>query len=135
MSFEIESRMSSDDGPSLPPEFIPIGLFNPPPEKEDPIFYACSTAADGKTITVGPFDLTAAQIKEWVASTTTEQLEELINLRQIRQSTAITVKSAQLQSVIGLLESGQKPSEAMVERLIPGDLQRVIASRYMKRPE
>jgi hypothetical protein len=130
---DFESQMSNDDGPKMPPEYIPIGLFNPAPEKEDPIFYQCSTAEDGKTLTVGPFDLTAAQIKQFINDVTLEQLDELVNVRQLRQSTAITAKSAQMQTVIGLLESGQKPDEAMVERFIPGDLQRVIASTYMNR--
>lgn len=111
---------------ALPTEVIPIGLHNPPPEKEEPYFYECSHNAAGK-VTVGPFDLTAENIKSWAAKANSDKLDDLVSTRQIRPSTAMTVKSSQFQHVVNLLESGQTPSPEMIQRFVPGDLQRVIA--------
>jgi hypothetical protein len=76
---------------------------------------------------VGPFQLTADQMRGWSQSISSSDLDDLVESRQIRPATALTVKSAQFQTMLKLLESGQTPSEDMVQRFIPGDLQRVIA--------
>lgn len=128
---DVQSRGTEEHGP-LPTETIPIGLHNPPPEKEEPYFYECGTRPDGK-VTVGPFELTADNIKAWSAKANSEKLDDLVSTRQIRPSTAITVKSNQFDHVVSLIESGQKPSPEMIQRFIPGDLQRVIAREVQRK--
>ena len=122
---DVQPHETDGHGP-LPTETIPIGLHNPPPEKEEPYFYECGTRPDGK-VTVGPFELTADNIKAWSAKANSQKLDDLVSTRQIRPSTAMTVKSNQFEHVVSLIESGQKPSPEMIQRFIPGDLQRVIA--------
>ncbi len=108
-------------------EVYPVGMFNDAPAADDPIYYSTSRAKDGKTMMVGPFQLTADQMRGWSQSISSSDLDDLVESRQIRPATALTVKSAQFQTMLKLLESGQTPSEDMVQRFIPGDLQRVIA--------
>lgn len=116
----------------MPTEVFPVGLFNPAPETDDPIYYKISTTRDGKTVTVGPFELTGKMIRDWSESTSSNDLDELVSRRAMRASTAMTVKSALFGTVIDMLERGQKPSEAMIRRILPGDLQRAVQTERRK---
>lgn len=113
----------------LPVETFPVGMFNKAPETEEPFYYEVKTAADGRTVTIGPFDLTAAHIKKWAQTTTASDLNGLVERGALRASTALAVKSSQFNSILSAIESGQKPTEDLVKRFIPGDLQRVVARK------
>jgi hypothetical protein len=115
-----------------PSEVIPVGLFNPAPEKDDPIYYHASTAADGKTVTVGPFHLTGRMLRDWAEATSSNDLDDLVSKRAIRPSTALTVNSAQFRSVLEMMENGQKPNDDLIRRIIPGDLQRVVEAKRLE---
>lgn len=123
---------SSPSENDLPTEFIPVGVINPPPENEDPAFFQVKTAADGKTLCVGPFDLTSRNIKNWSENLSINDLDDLVTRRQLKSTTALAVKSPQFETVLAQLEAGQKPSESMIKRFIPGDLQRVVAAELMQ---
>lgn len=107
-------------------EIYPVGLFNAAPASDDPVYYKSGTADDGKTVTVGPFGLTGKNLREWADNTSSEQLDELVNRRAIRTSTAMAVKSNLFDTVVDMLTHGQKPSEATIRRILPADLQRVV---------
>lgn len=143
MSFDFDPKSSKGDAKEQQPAkqdgsdwnlecVLPIGVITPTPEKEDPSYNRTAVAADGKTITIGPFDLTAAHIKEWALSTSPKDLEELVESRQMRSSTARMVQSDQFASMVGILESGQTLPEHMIERFFPGDLQRAVATKVLK---
>lgn len=117
---------SSNPGQAVPTEVFPVGMFNPAPETDDPIYYSTGTARDGKTPTVGPFDLTGRMIREWANNTTSSDLDELVSRGAMRPSTAMAVKSATFGTVLDMLEKGQMPNEAMRQRLLPGDVQRAV---------
>lgn len=114
----------------LPIESFPVGFRNPLPEKEEPYYYDVDRGRDG-TMTVGPFEISAAHIKTWLNGLATNELEELVGARQLRQSTVVAVQSDQFKVVLSMLESGQKPSPEMIERFVPGDLQRVVARKIL----
>lgn len=114
----------------LPIESFPVGFRSPLPEKEEPYYYDVDRAADG-TMTVGPFEVGAAHIKTWLKGLAPNELQELVSARQLRQSTVVALQSDQFKVVLDLLESGQKPSPEMIERFVPGDLQRVVARKIL----
>lgn len=143
MSFDFDSKDSSADAKEQQTPkgegsdwnlecVLPIGVITPTPEKEDPSYSQTGLAADGKTVTIGPFALTAAHIKEWAVNTSPDELNRLVEGRQMRSSTARMVQSDQFASMVGSLESGQTLPEQMVERFFPGDLQRAVAAKVMK---
>jgi hypothetical protein len=109
-------------------ENIPVGLRNAAPETDDAVFYSVGTAGDGTTLAVGPFKLTAEDFKAFKASHSTQDLDALVDRRALRPSTALSVKSNQFDTILTMMESGQKPTEALVKRFLSGDLQRVIES-------
>lgn len=117
------------DGPQLPIEFIPVGRYNPAPDKEEAFYYDVAPSGDGRALSVGPFDLTGKQIKEWAAATTPGELNQLVERGQIRKSTAEKVQSHEFKSLVNQLESGKRPTPQMVAQCMPGDLQRVIARK------
>lgn len=112
---------------------LPIGVITPTPEKEDASYNRTGVAADGKTVTIGPFELTASHIKEWALKTSPDELGRLVEARQMRSSTARTAQSDQFASMLKVLESGQTLPETMIERFFPGDLQRAVASKVLKK--
>ena len=122
----------SKTGGNRPSEVIPVGLINKAPETDDPIYYRVAQGSDGKTMTVGPFNITAQQIRDWKDTKTSSDIDDLVQTHQLRTATALTIKSSQLDTVLDLLSSGQKPSESMIQRFIPGDLQRVIESKRIE---
>lgn len=108
-------------------EFFPIGKFNKPPSKEDPVFYETNHPAEGQPVTVGPFNLSSNDIRRWAQKTGTNTLNELVDRDEIRPSTALTVKSQQFCHILDLMDSKQRPTKEMIQRFLPGDLQRAIA--------
>lgn len=112
-----------------PTEVYPVGLFDKAPAVDDPLYYQTKLSADGRTATVGPFDLSATQIKNWASKQTSNDLNDLVERGQLRASTVITLKSAQFDSILNLLNSGQTPPSSTVQRFIPGDLQRVVYAK------
>lgn len=112
-----------------PTEVLPVGVINKQPEADDPIYYQTSRAADGKTLTVGPFNLTSMQIRRWADCKTGDDLNEMVNSNQLRPSTALSVKSSQFRTILNLLDSGDAPSPDMIQRFLPGDLQRAVATK------
>lgn len=109
-----------------PTEVYPVGFFDKAPAVDDPLYYQSKLSADGTTATVGPFELTANQIKAWASKQTSNDLNDLVERGQLRASTVITLKSAQFASILNLLNSGQTQPESTVRRFIPGDLQRAV---------
>lgn len=116
----------------LPEESFAIGQKNPPPETEEPFYYEVNADEHG-ALTVGPFQLTAEHIKTWSASATPEELNALVERRQLRASTAQTVKSDELQGILRRLEAGEKLDADTIKKFIPGDLQRVIARKMLNK--
>lgn len=115
-------------------EQIPIGLISEIPELEDPIFYQTSVSEDGKTQTLGPFELSAAHIREWRNSTDDLQIDQIVRNGQLRQSTAQMLKEGTfLDGILEMLETGYELSPSRIERFIPGDLQRLVAEKILGR--
>lgn len=116
-------------------DVIPIGLHNPPPTSEgSPEYSRLSMAADQpdprvRTLAVGPFELTAHDIRDWCKQTNCSDLDELVADRRLRASTALAIRSKQFEVVLRTLEAGQAVNEGTLDRFIPADLQHVIASR------
>lgn len=109
---------------------LPVGVINGAPEKEDPLYYQLSTNKDG-AMTLGPFDLTAQNLKSWADKVSLDDLNELVENNQIRPSTAMTVRSPMFKTIINMMAEGQKPGVDTLERFFPGDLQRVIAKEVL----
>lgn len=124
---DVYERTGSRSGARAPGEAYPVGMFNDAPASDDPTYYTTYRSTDGQTLVVGPFQLTVDQMRGWSQSVSFSDLDDLVAGRQIRSATALTVKSRQFKSMLKLLESGQAPPPEMVQRFIPGDLQRVIA--------
>lgn len=102
-------------------EMIPIGLHNPASDKDHASFNVVH-----ENDTVGPFHLTAEQFREFKKTHSSQKLDELVERHALRASTALCIKSGQFDNIVNLLEQGQKPSPDLVQRFLPGDLQRVI---------
>lgn len=115
-----------------PREVYPVGMFDKQPETDDPVYYQTSMAKDGKTVTVGPFDLTAQQIHDWAHNKSANDLDEMVSHGQLKPSTALTLKSAQFESMINLIDSGQQLPPNMIQRFVPGDLQRAVHGHLLE---
>jgi hypothetical protein len=77
------------------------------------------------------FELTAQQTKAWSSATTTGDLNELVEQRQLRPAAASEAKSGRFNRIISMIEAGQQPTADMIKRYIPGDLQRLIAKKVL----
>lgn len=113
-------------GGGRPIEVYPVGMFGKAPELDDPVYYRTRAGVDGNPATVGPFELTGQQIKNWASRQTTNDINDLVERGQLRPQTALTLKSAQFETMVNLLTEGQDLPPNMVQRFIPGDLQRVV---------
>lgn len=118
------------NGGQGPIEVYPVGLFDKAPAVDDPIYYDARAGADGKPASVGPFELTANHFRTWANKQTSNDLDDLIERGQLRASTVLTLKSQQFGSILSLMDSGQKLPPSTVQRFLPGDLQRVVYSKF-----
>lgn len=119
-------------------DVIPIGLHNPAPKSENAPEYSRLTMAaeqvdpDVRTLAVGPFELTAHDIRDWTKQVDCADLNELVSENRLYPATALAVRSKQFEVVLRSLEAGQLVNEDMLNRFIPADLQHVIASQSKK---
>lgn len=127
-----EHKSEHADNPLLPIEEFPIGQKNPPPETEEPFYYETNANDEGE-LAVGPFGLTAEHIKAWSANKTPEELNALVEQRQLRPSTAQTVKSDAMQDILKRLDAGEMLDAETIKKFVPGDLQRVIARQLLNK--
>jgi hypothetical protein len=80
-------------------EIYEFGRFSSLPAFDHPAFYETGTTVDG-TVTVGPLDLTAAQIKAWSEQATCEEVNQLVQQGRLRPHTPTVISSDQFKSVL-----------------------------------
>lgn len=108
---------------------MPIGGHNkmPETEHEHPAYARVVIRDGGLSATVGPFDLTTEQIKDWKRHTDNAKLDEMVSQGRLRESTGAMVKEAKHQNVVlEMLQLGQVLSPDLVKKYIPADLQRAV---------
>lgn len=117
-----------DDDRSSTDEQMPAWLMNRgrPGFDDNPAYLRTGVASDGKTLTVGPFDLTGRDITKWALNTSPAELTDLVGKYKLHDSTAAMVQSAQFAEFVGNLDRGELPSENALKEFLPSELQRVI---------
>lgn len=113
---------------------IPISEVGQKDAQESLDYTRLISTGEGKPVKIGPFELTPGQIKDWGRATAKDDLKALVAGGKLTDTTAnMLLEGKHHQVVVEMLQHGQKITPDLLQRFVPGDLQRAVKAYVDKK--